>query len=95
MTEFDVGDQVRARARFLINNTQLQTRADAGDLTISLYSVSGLANADVLLINPGVATQESRTIASISGLVVTLTAVLSFDHEAGETVGEVVDPCLG
>jgi hypothetical protein len=92
MPEFDIGDQPRVRGRFMLNKTELQQRVDDGALTIHLYAVSGLAAGDTLLINPGGKTQESRVIASLSGLSVVLTTALSFNHAAGEIVAEVVDP---
>lgn len=92
MGVYDTGDQITVRARFGLNVTTLRTRSLAGALTLSVYSVTGYAGGEVLILNAGGLTQESVTISTISGLTITLTAALTFTHEPGESLAELADP---
>lgn len=92
MAAYDIGDQITVRARFGLNVTSLKARSLAGALTVQVYSVTGYANGDDLILNAGELTEETVEIASITGLTVTLSAALSFTHEPGESVAELTDP---
>ena len=92
MNTYDSGDVVVLRARFGLNTTQLKAQSLAAATTITLYSVTGLAGSDTLVLNPGELTEETKVISSISGLVVTLSTALVHDHHVGESVWELADP---
>lgn len=94
MDSYAVGQTVREWSTWTINETRLAAAAAAGATTISVYRPDGWAAADVLAINPNGDTEQTPTVSSISGKVVTLTAALTsaWSHGVGETVGELADP---
>jgi hypothetical protein len=92
MNSYTKGSTQRLRAIFGTNSTIVRTAAVAGQLTLVLRSVTGLAVADVLMVEPGTDHEETATISAVSGTTLTLSAGLMYQHSIGAIVVELTDP---
>lgn len=89
---FTKGQKVRLKCVFGVNPTTLRAPVAAGATTISVRSVSGLGATDQLVLAPGTLNEETVTISSISGTVITLTAGTTYSHGINTEVWELADP---
>ncbi|WP_456419133.1 hypothetical protein [Thermovibrio sp.] len=78
----------------LLGGTTLSADANAGDTTISVYSVANITAGDTLIIGAGTSNLEVVTVQSVDveNNQITLTSELANDHSAGEKVSERI--CL-
>lgn len=89
---YDISQAVRLKYLAWINPTTLRAASAAAATTISVRDASGYAAADSVVLNPGALNEETATVSSVSGTVITLSAGLVYDHAVNEPVGELADP---
>ncbi len=68
------------------SETHLIQNNSIGDHDLTFYGVQGLAAGMTIVINPGTATEETRTVSAIAGATVTVGVELEFAHSIGEPV---------
>lgn len=71
-------------------STTLTAAVATGSFTISVGSVTDVTAGDWFRIGDA-GEREARQVASVAGLVVTLTQALSLDHDSGDAVVELDD----
>lgn len=89
---YDPGDQVRLRVVWTLNPTSLAAAAAAGATTITVRDATGYAASDSIILEAQTDQEETATVNSVSGRVLTLSAGLIYAHAVNAEVGELAAP---
>jgi hypothetical protein len=94
MNAYDVSDKVRIKGRFGTNPTHVLNEAAASSTAVTVADVTGYATGDLVILNPGMDTQELNTVNTITGRVLGMSSAWVHPHHIRERIWERTDPTV-